>query len=485
MENRKQLIELCQEEYRENSTQLKILQEFERSYSASNALWWYTLDSFLYQLSSKALITMNIDWIYLLKFFLDDLRRQLKRYQTLNIKRFYRCYLMTNDELEILQESIGKYVSINRFFSTFINRQDALKCLSNDSMNNSHRILLKIDLNSNFNSIQPFANLTFLGQTNPNEGEEILFSAGCLFRLEDIQHQRRENVILIRLKLFNQDDHHFQSMFDYIRRQFGENDIHLLTLADALRRIGQFEQAEQCYRQVLKDSQSSEEFIARSYHHLGRMAAMKGEYDHSLEYLHHSLEIKLKRLKSTDPHLAQSYNCIGIVYQKQGEYDKALEAFNKALIIWKRTYGKTHPNVAGCYNNMGVVYKRQKNYQQALQCFQKALVIREGNPSTDPHDLAGSHNNIGAVYERLGHHDLSIEHYNFSLNIKSTSLPAQHPSIGSTLENLGYVYENCGAYIQALSFLEKAAVIYRQAFPADHHDVKQIEQSLERISSKL
>lgn len=480
LDNKSQLITLCKDEYHDNSNQLKILQEFEHTYSSANALWWFTLDSFLYQLLTKSLIVMDIQFMCALRFFIDDLLRQLKQNQTVKNQRFYRCYLMTDEELEIFKRSIGKYLSINRFFSTYINRQHALDFLPDDPTI-YHRVLLKFDYKSRLDSIRPFANLTFLGQTN----EEILFSFGSLFRLDNVQYQQKDHLIVIHLTLYSQDHRHFHPVFDYIQQQFGENECNLLSLGNALRRIGQFDQAEKCYTHVLKDSHSNAECIARSYHHLGRMAATKGEYETSLEYLNHSLDLKIKLFKSTDPRLAQSYNSIGIVYQKQGEQEKALEVFNKALIIWKKIYGKSHPTVAGCYNNMGAAYKRAKNYLQALECFEKALAIRQGNSSTDPHDLAGSHNNIGAVYERLGHHDLSIEHYNLSLKIKSKSLPPQHPSIASTLENLGYVYEHRGAYIQALSYLEKAAIIYRQSLPANHHDVQQIEQSLERVSLKL
>jgi hypothetical protein len=50
---------------------------------------------------------------------------------------------------------------------------------------------------------------------------------------------------------------------------------------------------------------------------------------------------------------------------------------------------------------------------------------------------------------------------------------------------MGYVYENRGAYLQSLSYLEKAATIYRQSLPSTHHDVLQIEQSIQRVTSKL
>lgn len=463
---------------------MKILNEFEHNYSSSNALWWYTLDSFLYQLLNKSLNTINIDILYLLQFFIHDLIHQLKHNQSSTTKRVYRSYLISNDEFQLFEESIGKYLSINRFFSTFINRENALNYFQDYEQDDKSikKIIFKIDADPRLIKIKPFANITVHSQIS-NE-DEILFSLGSIFRLDNIHHSK-DDIYTIHLILSSDDNSHLKPIFDHIKHQYGENDINLLSFGNALRRMGKLDEAEKCYQRLLNDSIYNQDLISRSYHHLGRIAETKGDYDISLEYLHQSLDIKLKLMKSNDPSIAQSYNSIGIVYQQKGDHEKALEAFSKALNIWRRAYGKNHPNVAGCYNNMGVVYKRDKKYLEALESFQKALAIRERHPSASHHDLAGSHNNIGAVYERLGHHDLALNHYNLSLKIKYKSLSPQHVSIASTFENMGYVYENRGAYLQALSYFEKAATIYRHALPATHPDVIQIEQSIQRVSLKL
>ncbi|CAF1573617.1 unnamed protein product [Rotaria sp. Silwood1] len=484
IENKKELIDLCKTVYNDNLNQLKILHEFEHNYLSSNALWWYTYDSFLYQLLNKSLNIINIDLLYLLQFYIHDLIRQLENDQSITINRVYRSYLLSNDELDLFKESIGKYISINTFFSAYIYRNDALDYLNNYIYDNDKltKILFKIDIDPHLTKIKPYANITIHSQTS-NE-QEILFSLGSIFRIDNI-YLEKNDINTIHLILCSDDDHHLKPIFDYIKHQYDENNINLLSFGNALKRTGKLDEAEKCYQRLLNDSTYNEIFISRSYHYLGRIAEARGDYDTSLECLNKSLDIKLKIMKSNDPNIAQSYNCIGIVYQHKSDHEKALEAFNKALIIWRRAYGKNHPNVAGCYNNMGVVYKREKKYIEALESFQKALNIRERHHSVNPHDLAGSHNNIGAVYERLGHHELAIEHYKLSLKLKSQSLPSQHPSIALTFENMAYVYENTGAYLQALSYLEKAAMIYRHSLSPTHNDVIRIEESIQRVSSKL
>lgn len=484
VDNKKELTDLCKTVYQDNANQLKTLHEFEHNYLSSNALWWYTFDSFLFRLLNKSLHIINIDLLYSLQFFIHDLIRQLKKDQTSTIDYVYRSYLLSNDEFDLFKESVGEYMSINTFFSTYLDRKDALSYLNDYEYDNNSmiKVLFSINIDSRLIKVKPYANITIHSQTT-NE-EEILFSLGSIFQIDKIQ-KGKNDIYTIHLTLCGDDHHHLKPVFDYIKHQCNEQDINLLSLGNVLKRTGKLDDAEKCFQRLLNDPTSNQAFISRSYHYLGRIAEAKGDYDTSLECLFKSLDIKLKTMKQNDPNIAQSYNRIGIIYQQKGDHEKALEAFNKALTIWRRAYGKNHPNVAGCYNNMGVVYKKAKKYVEALESFLKALDIRVRCPSVHHYDLAGSHNNIGAVYERLGLHELAIEHYNLSLKIKSKSLPAHHLSIASTLENMGYVYENKGAYLQALSYLEKASMIYHHSLPATHHDVIQIEESIQRVSSNM
>lgn len=485
VENRNELVHLCKIAYQDDPHHLKILREFEHNYVSSNALWWFSHDSFLSQLLKQSFSSVNITLLILLQFFISDLVEQLKQFQSASsIVHAYRASLISTGEFQLLQQSVGKSLSQNTFFAAELNRDRAWNSLLSVDHDEEQmkRILLHIDADPRLNQIKPFADVSVHG--HPGNDEEILFSPGSIFRLEQMEEDKN-GIHIIHLTLCSDDDEQFKPIFDHIKYQYGESEMNLLSFGNVLRRIGKLDDAEQCFHRLVAHTNQDQGLLSRCYHHLGRIAQAKGDYSTSLTYLNKSLDIKQKTMDAHNPRIAQSHNCIGIIYQEQGEHAKAVEAFRKALMIWRHAYGKNHPNVAGCYNNMGVVYKREKNYREALKSFQTALSIRERHPSTTHHDIAGSHNNIGAVYERLGYHDLAIKHYNTSLKVKAKYLPTQHPSIASTFENMGYVYENRGAHLQALSYFEKAALIYRHCLMATHPDVIQIESSIRRVSSKL
>jgi hypothetical protein len=65
--------------YRSNVAQTRFINEFEAAYDPSNAIYWYTRDTFLCKMVNIALRTENIVVIWRLRFYIQDLYRQLQR----------------------------------------------------------------------------------------------------------------------------------------------------------------------------------------------------------------------------------------------------------------------------------------------------------------------------------------------------------------------------------------------------------------------
>lgn len=77
---RKELINILNDIYEDNDTQLKIIAEFEREYIAQNAVWWYTRETCLYRLLNKALRDHDFGLLLQFRFFIIDLYKQLTKY---------------------------------------------------------------------------------------------------------------------------------------------------------------------------------------------------------------------------------------------------------------------------------------------------------------------------------------------------------------------------------------------------------------------
>jgi hypothetical protein len=72
------LVKLARIFYSDNELELRRINEFDRTYEASEALKWYSSDSFVYRLLNRAIRSENIDLLFVCRFFIVDLRRNTK-----------------------------------------------------------------------------------------------------------------------------------------------------------------------------------------------------------------------------------------------------------------------------------------------------------------------------------------------------------------------------------------------------------------------
>jgi len=459
------LISFCRKLFKNNQIQLDIIDEFERTYSSDQALVWYQRDTCFSKILNKALALQNIEILFLFRFFLRDLQKQLQQNQYPSPIRLYRSEIITNDELESLKNSMGEFISIHSFFSMKFDRQLAMSDLVFSE--NVQGILFEIDLDPQLDNIKPFSMIN---------SSEILIMSGSIFRLIDI-HFIDKQFSIIRIELSNEN---FQSVFNSMKNKIGYDDqqINLITLGNLLWKMDRLDEAEKYYLNLI-DLVSSDQ--ANLYYHLGHIYSDKNDYDSSLKYYKKSLDIWMK---SNDTNLANNYNAIATNYWKKGDYKQAYESFNKALEIFKQIYGEDHMTVAMCLNNMGTVISNEKNYTEALNYYLKALNLFQKYLSMNHPNLASLHCNISTIYKNLHQIDSALEHLNLSLNIYEQVLPLNHPNISIMLKNIAFLYEQKEDFQQALNCYEKISNIYRQTLSSTDPMVIQNEEKIQLLSSK-
>ncbi|CAF4085427.1 unnamed protein product, partial [Rotaria sp. Silwood1] len=125
------MIQQCYLYYRHNLTQMKNIADFEVNYQSSNAIRWYTSDSFMYKLINKALRTEDIEVLYTFRYFIIDLCADLAtKYKDMvdfeiSLSSVYRGTQMTIEEINYLKENIGCLIATNGFLSTSRSRDVA------------------------------------------------------------------------------------------------------------------------------------------------------------------------------------------------------------------------------------------------------------------------------------------------------------------------------------------------------------------------
>ncbi|UJR11075.1 hypothetical protein I4U23_015257 [Adineta vaga] len=396
--------------------------------------------------------------------------------------RLYRGQLMSKEEFQVLQDSVGEFISMNSFLSTTLNRQVARSFLGDS--NDLERVLFEINTDPRLDNIKPFANITLL--SNFANEEEVLMMLGSIFRLISIFCDN-DGIWIIRMELSSDDDHSFKPIFDYMKNDYGGGDAktNILRFCIVLMEMGKLDEAEHYFHRLLEELSNEHKDVRRCHYLLGILYTKKGNYDTSLDWHYKALEKKTKHGKNNDLDLAHSYNCIGNIRRKQGNYDEALKMFHTALTIYNRVLGEEHVDVTKCLANIGNVYQRKDDYRKALKYHLETLSIRQKYlPADHPH-LGASHYNVATAYRYLGKSELALEHANISLKISRKSLPPNHPNIAWAIENIGYVCEDMGQLDEALSHLKKAAALYRETLPLTHPYIADVERNIQRISSQL
>ncbi|CAF2939472.1 unnamed protein product [Rotaria sp. Silwood2] len=286
-----ELIKHCRKVYEGNKFELNNIREFQKEYSPDKAVRWYTRDTFFFKTLNAVLRTESIHMIFLFRAYIADIQRQLKTHQLKESLRVYRGQLISNDELKTLQKSCGQFISVNSFFSTSTEVEQARFFLNAaDKPENLERALFEIVADPKSTSTKPFADISSLSEF---EGEsEILFMIGSIFRLNSVNRSSDGKLWIIRMTLCSENDSDLKTVLVHMKKQLGSGETNLRTLGKVLWKMGKLGLAEFYLNRLLNDLPPKHPLLGDLYEDLGEIAALAGDYDKSVQYQQKSLEYK-------------------------------------------------------------------------------------------------------------------------------------------------------------------------------------------------
>jgi hypothetical protein len=245
--DKNELISRCMTEYEDNTSEKTRIHEFQTSYSSSNAMWWYTRESFVYKILNSALRKQTIHMMFLYRSFIFDLWEQLAEHQSKNELKVYRSQLISMEEIEIFKRNINQFISVNSFFSSSCNRDAALFLLGDtEALIESQRVLFEIDADPRNANSKPFSDISRL--SNFTQETEVLFMLGSIFRVKSVDEPTEERVWMIRLELCSDDEHELTDVLAKMKSQNGSGQTNLRTLGKILSMMGKFDLAEYYYQ---------------------------------------------------------------------------------------------------------------------------------------------------------------------------------------------------------------------------------------------
>ena len=480
----------CQEQFVDNSTELKNVEKLRKEYRHNQPIWWYTYDCFLYSMLNKALRVMDADLIIKMGFFLRNLHQHIaalhaEQYGGQNSSNsfiVYRGQGLSPTDFDQLMATQGGLLSFNSFLSTSKDRNVAFDFAQRMmATSNLMGVLFVMKIDPAI-SATPFAKIRDVSAYETEE--EILFSMHSVFRIGQVKQLNRNNRLSqVELSLTSDNDPQLLTLTKYMSEQI-TGSTGWLRLARLMLRLGDFNKAEELCKIMLKQT-TNENKKAHLYGMLGIIKNKQGKYGEAIEFDGKALEIYQKTLPPNHPDLANSYSNIGSVYYKMGKYSKALSYYEKALEIKQKTLSPNHPDLATSYNNIGVVYYKIGEYPKARSYYKQALEIREKTlPSNHP-DLATSHNNIGGVHSKMGEYLKALLYYEQALEIRKKTLPPNHPDLATSYNNVGGMHSKTGKYSKVLSYYEQALEIRKKTLPPSHPDLANSYSNIGSVYYKM
>ena len=179
-----QIAEFCRHSYFDNENELKIIDEFEKTYHDHSPIWWYTRECFIYVMLNRALQTQDIEVIVKMGSFIQDLHKQLQQLQKKPTKNLllYRSQNAFIDDFEKMKSSQGNLLSFNNFLLANSDYESSLE-EAKRAKSNSNCLGILFCIETIFTStISPFTslkNISFYQQ----QDKFFLFSIHSIFRI--------------------------------------------------------------------------------------------------------------------------------------------------------------------------------------------------------------------------------------------------------------------------------------------------------------
>ncbi|CAF1251425.1 unnamed protein product, partial [Didymodactylos carnosus] len=447
---------------------MKNIADFDNTYQASNAIRWYTSDSFVYKFINKALRTEDMEVLHTFRFFIVDLCTSLaeKHQEMLDLEVdlpsvVYRGTQMIKEEIESLKNNEGCLIATNGFLSTSRIREVAKVYAGSGAMSSKrrgelHAVVFELELPTNLKSFV-FADISYMSKMI--DEQEILFDIGTTFIVTSVAFDDVEQNWVIRLT--GTDKGHDIVTKEYI--DFYRKRMVALTptikLGEFLIIVGQFEKARAYFNDLLKLHDQDDVYILFN---LAWIDKCQRKYREAREKLDRAYEKENTNDLPCQQKLRDILNDIGTIHVVMDEHEQALNYYQQAMKI---------SSSSAIFNNIGLAYKIQGRYVEALEYFNKAREVSDREWPSGHHEIGITLDNIRQTYNYQGEYSKALDYHLQALHVKQKTLPDDHMDIGISFNNVGFTYNNLGEYDEALTYYQRALQVYQQYLPEIHLEI--------------
>lgn len=468
------LVNYCRTTVPLSSCVLDSIDEFQRDYTPSKVIWWYTRKCVAYRMLSQALRLVQVDAIVHMRFFICDLYRQIQKLHKEQHKRcfdqpftVYRAQRLRKIDFDKLKSNQGGFLSFQNFFSASKTKDMPLLLLESNVETESglYGVLFTITVDPQMKSTL-FADIHEINDIEDEAG--ILFSIQTVFRIENIVNiDRQARIFEVFLSLTHDDDQRLRAIQTTIEREImGLTCIR--RIADLFIRMEQPDILETLYGNILKQTSEHDEERIECHYYLAFVKNIQGNRKQATYHLRRALSLAQKYLSQNNPKLAAVYSSIAVSYERMGEYASSLFFYEKAVDLQQQLIPENPSDRAGFYNSIGLAYETMGKDSKALTFYEKAIDLQQKRlPFNHPY-LAVCFSNVGLMYENLRNKSKASLFHEKANRIHQMVVGANYDQLGLFYHNMATIYKNLGRYPKALSLLRKVMSFQQRKFSSNY-----------------
>jgi tetratricopeptide (TPR) repeat protein len=385
------MCEACRLHYMADLAERQKIDDFAKAYNPTDAVWYYTKDSFLFRSVGKAFRSEDFEDIFKFRHYIYDLHWELdklgKPSQTeADTLRLYRGKKLCIPVLQQLKDNKGALLSMNGFLSTTYNPEMARKIFAGVGQNRPdyESVLFEFYIDRT-KIIRTYAEIAAYSQY-PSE-EEVLFSIGSVWRIDSVQ---QNDDLSWTVKLLS--CHDVDSRIAHFFKELGDDyTCTLLMIGDTLLELGQYTKAENFYSKMLDESTVNDETRSTLFTKIGIINMEQGRYHAAQENFSKAERLNSAKVINVELQTLQPLRCAniassriqilnnrGLSYQKIGNSDNALKCLMEAL----KVQGEIKPIYRATVNdNIGLIYYSVGQYSKAFEHFSEAVKLAQNHAS--------------------------------------------------------------------------------------------------------
>ena len=193
------------------------------------------------------------------------------------------------------------------------------------------------------------------------------------------------------------------------------------------------------------------EGLARTYHMLGEIAAVRADHHAALEWIQQALENW--RVADNPRGLSDTLAFKGILHYQTEQLDYAIKAFKEAMAL-DEGLGDQARLSAG-YRRMAMVFEKNLELKRARELYEKSLVLEQGRNSSE--GIARVYHHLGRLAELDEDWDEAEAQYRESLRLKEEI--GDKPGMAASWHQLGNLHIKTRAFETAVECYEEALLL--------------------------